>query len=193
MSGFCSDCGNTFCLCDEIEEAVEKYGAADAVEYYRNQVAECEIEIESLKEELRCSRQREWEPSEGIWRVRYWSGGRSMTRVAKPEVPEQEAIIRAVLETHADVVVKAIMDTYDTRTFCPTTFQHLDHEGNCGIFPPHYAIWEAVRDALAADLKFGSMNAEQKKLMGYCTHATDPIQMRSLCRACRKEDNHGDQ
>jgi hypothetical protein len=109
-------------------------------------------EIAELREEVRLLRQREWEPSDGIWRVERTEYGRSSTLVAPLDAPEGEALARAALQRHADAAVRAIRGVFDRETFCPTMLEHATHGGPCGVFPSADAIWRAARDAIAKEL-----------------------------------------
>jgi hypothetical protein len=111
------------------------------------------VQVHDLQNEVAYLKASQWEPAEGIWRVERNDYGRSSTLVAKPDVAEREAILRAVLQQHVDVAVKAIRGVYDREKFCPTMLEHEDHDGYCGVWPSADAIWSAIRDGLAKGLE----------------------------------------
>jgi hypothetical protein len=136
----------TLCICDEIptDEAVLRSRLRTA-DYWHERAVKAEEELEALK-------YQQWEPADGIWRVERTSHGRSSTLVAPLDAPENETIIRAVLEGHGDMAVKAIRGVYDRETFCPMMLKHEDHNGPCGVWPSADAIWSAIRDGLAQEM-----------------------------------------
>lgn len=181
MTGFCSDCGNTLCICDEIDfhpligytlipsdkvnvcdllTPSDLEGHATACDYWERKALAMEQRIHDLEQEVACLKYSQWEPAEGIWRVSRNQYGRSSTMVAPLDVDEDEAIIRAVLHKYGDVAMRAIMDSYDKNKFCPTMLEHLHHDGNCGVWPSAFEIWESIRDAIAKDLESKSASED---------------------------------
>lgn len=110
-------------------------------------------EVAHLKREITCMELQRWEPQAGIWSVSHHAYGRSTTFVGGPDVPEREAIVRAVLQMDGDVVMQAISQAYDRDRFCPTMLEHEDHGGMCGVWPSAWEMWTKIRDALAASLE----------------------------------------
>jgi hypothetical protein len=128
-------------------------GCATACDYWERKAYELEQQVFDLQNEVAAHKASRWEPADGIWRVSPSEHGRTITLVAPLYAPEDEAIVRAMLQEHEDVATRAIRDVYDRNKFCPVMLAHEDHDGSCGIWPSAATIWAAIRDAIAARLE----------------------------------------